>query len=118
MPVGGAFHEEKREFLKMLTSNFQIDGRKLIISTKSPFTELLNRVRFPVCDPDKDCCRNMGSTSEENSKCPNYSTQLVFEEGLLDLPIPPKLKVEHLHLLYEAMLKAMENYNPLSDSFS
>jgi len=41
--------EEKRELLKITTSNLSVEGKKLIISMRSPFLELTNRSNLAKC---------------------------------------------------------------------
>ena len=53
--------EEKREYLKKVTSNLYLEGKKLMFSMLSPFKELASRCFFSECDPTQVIPRNMES---------------------------------------------------------
>ncbi|MDH5442441.1 MAG: zinc ribbon domain-containing protein [Candidatus Nomurabacteria bacterium] len=48
-----ANYHEKREIIEHVTSNLEAEGRKLIISTKTPFTEFVFSRCGPVCEPNR-----------------------------------------------------------------
>lgn len=48
-----AFPEEKREMLKVVTSNREVSGKKLDLKPSNPFHVLANRGKYDHCDPKR-----------------------------------------------------------------
>ena len=94
--------EEQRELAKIVTSNLKVDGKKLIISMRSPFLELYNRHIYTAGVPDRDALRT-GYTSAANSDIRKSSSSYK--------PLPE----EKLKLLLDAVLQCItqlpETYN-------
>jgi hypothetical protein len=49
-----AFHEEKREMLKIFTSNRQLDRQNLYLKPSIPFQEIADRFKNTHCDQQQD----------------------------------------------------------------
>ena len=58
--------EEKREIIKTVTSDLTIQGKKLMISMRSPFYELANRSCFTSSEHDRDSPRISTPEYDEN----------------------------------------------------
>jgi site-specific DNA recombinase len=65
---------ERRNLLKLITSNLALDGKKLMFTMVSPFLELVNRNNFSLCSPDDISPRQMESI-------------LVFEDQISHHPL-------------------------------
>jgi len=48
-----ASDEEKREMINILTSNRQVDGKKLVLEPSLPFQEVANRFKNATCAPER-----------------------------------------------------------------
>lgn len=87
--------EEKRKIMKSITSNLSIEGRKLIITMKSPFQEIANRPDFLLCALDRDTPRTCTI---------NYASNDKFSQVAVD---NPELK-EQMKELLEIILRSFE----------
>ncbi|HZV69844.1 MAG TPA: recombinase family protein [Saprospiraceae bacterium] len=83
-------NEEKRKIIKSVTSNFAIQGRKLMITMKSPFYEIANRIDFLSGALDRNtprtCTPENASTAINGD---NSENQKIF---VANLAIDPETK--------------------------
>jgi hypothetical protein len=74
-----ALPEEKREMVKILTSNIWVQGKDLEVEPSLPFGLIANRSKIAECDPQRDVGRRCLLTIESLTK--------ICDKGeLLDLP--------------------------------
>jgi site-specific DNA recombinase len=85
--------EEKRELLETVTSNLMIEGKKLIVSMRSPFSEMAKHCFWDLCGHTADTTRK---TQGENA---NVSEP--------DLPARKPLTDEQLKSLLDVIIDAV-----------
>jgi len=54
-----AIADEKRELVEMVTSNLHVEGKKLMITMRSPFYEFANRYDLTFGEPERDAPRTI-----------------------------------------------------------
>jgi len=75
--------EEKREFLKIVTSNRTVDGKKLQLALSNPFQTVANRSKNLYGDPHRDIPRTWDPLLEELTRL-NALGQLPLLKAKLD----------------------------------
>lgn len=94
--------EEKVDLLKIATSNLVVEGKKLVITMRSPFLELSKRHDFHFCPPTR------GGSRKEGSK-------LIYCEENTSPIICEPLSKEQLRLLLDEILAHASELPDLSD---
>lgn len=114
-----AINEEKRKIIKSVTSNFVIQGRKPMITMKSPFYEITNRINFLSSALDRNAPRTC--TPENANAAINGDNFIPPSTFVADLAIDPVTKqVDFSHSLpiesdLANMDKIRENMQQLLD---
>ena len=91
--------EEQREFVQIVTSNLQVEGRNLVISMRSPFLELYQRHFFNSGVPERDTLR-INNTEIANMATP----QIVYSEVNTSPIIGKPLSKNKLKLLLDLII--------------
>jgi hypothetical protein len=79
-----ALPEEKREMVKILTSNREVNGKKLDFKLSNPFSHVANRFENHDCDPHRDIPRTFErllailTTAYTHQQLPDLSTVAGF----------------------------------------
>lgn len=84
--------EEKRELIKIITSNLTINRRKAIFSMVSPYSELANRDIFSLCAHKRDMNREL-------------YRKYIYSDINTSPVIPKPLNRKQLKVFYEFLLK-------------
>lgn len=92
--------EEKRELLEILTSNLQAEGKRLVISTHSPFSELLN----------EEMCK-VGASTSPTKRTMSYTFYPMTSPILLGKRSATELKSLFSHLL--EVIPSLPDFNHL-----
>lgn len=119
-------NEEKRKIIQSITSNFAIQGRKPLITIKSPFYEISNRIDFLSsaldrntprnCTPENAIVASNGYNSKDqttlvadlaidsNSGQPDFSHSVPFDSYLAN----PELVRENMQQILDIILVFFE----------
>lgn len=96
--------EEQREFIEIVTSNLQVEGRKLIISMQSPFLELSKRWFLTSGAPQQPKLRK---TYTKLSYSGNYESTLAYSDihtsPIIGQPLSKKQLKHLLDLVIEVV---------------
>lgn len=91
--------ERKRKFLEIVTSNFSVSGKTLMISMRSPFSELRNRSSFYNGDLKRGITRTFKPIAFSNENTISIKQKPLTEVQLKNLFNNLMKRVESLELL-------------------
>lgn len=96
--------EEKRQLLEMVTSNFEVEGKKLTVSMSFPFSRLKKRLDFLLSPLER------GQPRRKNIECTYPGTNTPLATG-------PSLTQSQLRSLIESIIAVMqEDYDRKQES--
>jgi DNA invertase Pin-like site-specific DNA recombinase len=96
--------EEQREFMEIVTSNLQVEGRKLIISMQSPFLELSQRWFLTSGAPERAKLRK---TYTKLACFGNYEPTLAYSDINTSPIIGKPLSKESLRCLLDLIIESV-----------
>lgn len=109
--------EEQRDLLQIVTSNLVVDGKKLIISMRSPFLELQNRGYNHCGGPIQDTSRTKQAKNAGSAKSnvlpvaiKSYPNELIFSEVNTSPIIGPPLSKKKLRVLFGRILETVKDW--------
>jgi len=87
-------YSEKRQVISNITSNFFLEGKKLMVELKEPYEQLAKSLSVPACSPQRDDLRKLDVDCVicANSSYKKASFQDVISEiahAVIDFPLPP-----------------------------
>jgi site-specific DNA recombinase len=94
--------EEQREFVQIITSNLVVEGKKLMISMRSPFAEMANR-HFSI-----------SGAPQQDARRKEYTAFCYIEQNTSPI-IGPLLSKEALKELFEQILAACQTLPDFED---
>lgn len=115
--------EDKRDLLKIITSNFTINQKNLMFTIKSPFAEIANRYNFSECAPSRDIARikfaNLAIINDyvvDNTKKEAQLPANPEENCSLNLPLNKEKLIESMQSLLDLILSKVEKLEDLKSN--
>lgn len=103
--------EEKREMLNTITSNLHVEGKKVIISTVFPYTEITNRYFFNSCAHSRDTQRTLyplGKNSNTIDSFKKLSNQHIYSSMNTSPIIFKPLKKKEIKPFIDSLIKTSQ----------
>ncbi|MBK9729058.1 MAG: recombinase family protein [Saprospiraceae bacterium] len=115
--------EDKRDMLKIITSNFTINQNNLMFTIKSPFAEIANRYNSTECAPSRDVPRikfaNLASTNDHVIDNTKLKTDIPADSkmnGTLNIPMDKEKLIESMQSLLDLILSKVEKLEDLKSN--
>ncbi|NVK52498.1 MAG: recombinase family protein [Flavobacteriaceae bacterium] len=96
-----AIFEEKRELLKIITSNITVNQRKLSFTMVSPFYELANRDILTLCTPNRDNRRML-------------YRKIVYTDKNTSSIVPKPMNKEQIKIFYQFLINAASTLSEIN----